>query len=151
MSLLVTLKSQVKRALIGEANLDPEVRAAFDWRFVVTIADKMYLVGKTDANTVYYQTPDMEQPEPCYPDQIMGIIDSWTKSKYLRYMICYKRFDNVKLDNLLTIDDALAKKPKTFHDKTFIVGVTSKGKRHKLYRLEQSLKGSAWVKIEGED
>ena len=151
MSPLVILKAQVKRALVGEATYEPEVRALFDWRFVVNVGGKQYLVGKTDANTVYYQTPDMDQPEPCYPEQILEIIDGWNRSKYLSFMICHKRFDNVKLDNIKTIEDALKKVPKTYHDKTFIVGITSKGKRHKLYVLQSGLKGNSWVPLKAQD
>lgn len=147
MSPLAILKAQVKRALVGEASLEPEVRKLFDWRFVVNVGGKSYLVGKTDANTVYYQTPDMDQPAPCYPDQILGIIDGWNRAKYLSYMICHKKFDNIKLDNIKTLAEALAKVPKTYHDKTFIVGITSKGKRHKLYVLQAGLKGNTWVPL----
>jgi len=150
MSPLAILKAQVKRALVGEANYDPEVRELFDWRFVVNVGGKQYLVGKTGANTVYYQTPDMEEPAPCYPSDIEGIIDSWSKSKYLSFFICHKKFDNIKLDNIKTIEEALQKVPKTFHNKIYIAGVTPKGKRHKLYVLQSGLRGNTWVPLKEE-
>ncbi|AQT28511.1 hypothetical protein YOLOSWAG_24 [Erwinia phage vB_EamM_Yoloswag] len=150
MSPFSILQRQVVRALTGEANLEPEERALFDWRFVVDVGGKFYTVGKTGANTVYYMTPEMTEPVPCYPDQIAEIITGWAKPKYISYMICHKRFDNVKLDNIKTEQEALRKVPKTFHDKTFIVGITSKGKRHKLYRLQAGLNGNAWVPVSEE-
>lgn len=148
MNLFSILKQQVKKALSTEANHEPEVRSLFDWRYSVEIKGQMYIVGKTGANTCFYIEPGTSEPIACYPDALLEKIDQWGASKYVSYAIFFKRFDSPVAENIKTLEKAMSGKPKSFKKGYFICGVTPKGKREKLYRLQQGLSGMQWVAVE---
>ncbi|WOL24603.1 hypothetical protein fHeYen902_257 [Yersinia phage fHe-Yen9-02] len=144
------LKQQVKKALTLESTLEPEQRAMFDWQYLVNVSGRYYKVGKTGANTCYFKTPDMDEEKAVYPNELVDIIESWGKSKYVSFSICHKNFDNVLVDNIKEEERALKSKPKKFRKGIFICGYTPKGKRVKLWRLREGLAGSQWVAVERE-
>lgn len=148
MNLFSILKQQVKKSLTTEAALEPEIRALFDWRFVVDVKGQMYIVGKTGANTCFYIEPGSEEPVACYPDALIDKIDSWGASKYVSYAVYFKHFDSPVVENIKTLEKAKTGKPKAFKKGYFICGVTPKGKRVKICRLQQGLSGMQWVDVE---
>lgn len=148
MNLFSILKQQVKKALSTEANHEPEIRALFDWRYSVEIKGQMYIVGKTGANTCFYVEPGTDEPIACYPDALLEKIDQWGGSKYVSYAIYFKRFESPVAENIKDLEKALKGKPKSYKKGYFICGVTPKGKRVKLYRLQQGLSGMQWVAVE---
>lgn len=148
MNLFSILKQQVKKALTTETVHEPEIRALFDWRYVVDIKGQMYIVGKTGANTCFYIEPGTEEPVACYPDELLAKIDQWGGSKYVSYAIYFKRFESPIAENIPTLEKALKGKPREFKKGYFICGLTPKGKRVKLRRLHQGLNGMHWVEVE---
>ncbi|QZE56896.1 hypothetical protein MPK67_gp023 [Erwinia phage pEa_SNUABM_32] len=148
MNLFSILKQQVKKALSTEANHEPEIRALFDWRYSVEIKGQMYIVGKTGANTCFYIEPGTSEPIACYPDALLDKIDQWGSGKYVSYAIYFKRFESPVAENIKSLEKVMTGKPKTFKKGYFICGVTPKGKRVKLYRLQQGLSGMQWVAVE---
>ena len=148
MNLFSILKQQVKKALTTEAALEPEIRAVFDWRYSVDVKGQMYIVGKTGANTCFYVEPGTTEAVACYPDELIAKIDSWGSSKYVSYAIYFKHFDSPVAENIKTLEKAMTGKPKAFKKGYFLCGVTPKGKRIKLYRLQQGLSGMQWVAVE---
>lgn len=148
MNLFSILKQQVKKALTTEAALEPEVRAVFDWRYSVDVKGQMYTVGKTGANTCFYLEPGTTEPVACYPDELLKKIDSWGASKYVSYAIYFKSFDSVVAENIKTLEKAKSGKPKAFKKGYFLCGITPKGKRIKLFRLQEGLSGMQWVAVE---
>lgn len=147
MNLFLILKQQVKKALTTEAAHEPEVRALFDWRYSVEVKGQMYIVGKTGANTCFYVEPGSSDPTACYPEDLLKKIDEWGSSKYVSFAIYFKHFDSPVAENIKTQEQALKGKPKTFKKGYFICGITPKGKRVKLFRLQQGLSGMQWVAV----
>lgn len=88
------------------------------------------------------------EPVACYPDELIAKIDSWGSSKYVSYAIYFKHFDSPVAENIKTLEKAMTGKPKAFKKGYFLCGVTPKGKRIKLYRLQQGLSGMQWVAVE---
>lgn len=148
MNLFSILKQQVKKSLTTEAALDPEVRALFDWRYSVDVKGQMYIIGKTGANTCFYIEPGTVEPTACYPDALLAKIDEWGTAKYVSYSVFFKHFDSPIAENIKTLEKAQTGKPKKFKKGYFICGLTPKGKRVKLFRLQQGLSGMQWVAVE---
>lgn len=145
MNPLQVVKKNISKLLVSESSMTPEERALFDWQFVVQVEGQSYLIGKTGANTMYYRKPDQEEPTVLYPDEMLNLIDEWSKQKYVRYCLCFKSTDNVKRDNLESLARARRIKPKNFKTGYVICGVTPKGIKEPLLKLQDGLNGTVWV------
>lgn len=144
MNLFQILKQQVKSAIKAELNHAPEVRECFDWRFVVKVGEVSYLVGKTAANTCYYQGPTDPDIVACFPEQLIDQIDEWSEPDYASYSILR---DDGKIAGTADLETCLSKVPPKFK-RMYIIGNKRNGKAVKLYKLKKGLKGIRWVKME---
>lgn len=145
MNTLQVVKKQILKLLTTEASMSEEERKLFDWQFVVQVDGQSYLIGKTGANTMFYRRPQDSEVQVLYPDAMLELIDEWSKSKYVRYCVCFKNTSNVKIDNIETEEKALRKKPNKFASGYVICGVTPKGQKVALHKLQSGLNGMVWV------
>lgn len=142
---LKILRDQVRKALSVETTMTVENRKLFGWQFVAIHAGENFVVGKTGANTMYYRIGNDPSVEPnvCYPDEMLDILDTWVRSTYPMYRIVG---GHEVVKSSTSLDVLLNMKPK--FSPAAIVGVTSKGKQVKLFEYRSALNGSLWVKAE---
>lgn len=143
MNPFVIMKKQIIKLLTTEANLTPEERSVFDWRFNIAHDGTDHVFGKTGANTMYYIDGDAP-PKAMYPDEMLEFLTKLSTSKYTHYAL-YKRIGTkvraVK-SNIPSVEYAKKFKSK---DPLIVYGITPKGKRVKLFVTKQSLSGSVWI------
>lgn len=147
MNLFAVLRKQVKAALNIELSHDAEIRELFDWRYSVDVGGQQYIVGKTGANTCFYQGPQDPELVAVYPDELVKQIDKWGSNQFLMFRMYMPDKDKIcGHDSELSVVKAVF--PPKYIKGMVIQGIKFDGSIIDLYRLKKGLSGMKWVKID---
>ena len=148
MNLFKVLHDKVKKSLLQETKLSEDERRLFQWQFLSKIGNVNYLVGKGGANTMFYRVGDVGDPSYCYPEEILAIIKSWSKSEYSAYTIDVDVMGTCVAGPFVKLEEAKDFIPDNSKRPYYIIGHKTDGSSEKVFILKKSLQGLSWVKYD---
>ena len=133
------LYAKCKALLNLESRLSAQEVELNQWQLFANHNGLQYIVGRGGANTCFYKIGEAER-KVCYPQELLDFLKQRASDKFVSYSIYTKDKKLVKR-NILSLDDALATKPK--YAGMWLVGVTPTGKK-RLYFSVAGLKANEW-------